>query len=181
MNKSYIIVPLIAMGIFGFFYHDFSQKDAIKKAAEHAEEVAAKELKADQKAEAERLSKAEAAKRTAEREADVAKKLADREAKWKASGDEIAQYDAEAKATADTHQAKINELELKIDALRKDREILKQETYDGLQAVEAARIAKRNAELQVQRMAQMVTQKAETSVLVKKPILPPPPPAAGRR
>tara|TARA_B110000459_G_C16290930_1_gene350481 strand:- start:48 stop:593 length:546 start_codon:yes stop_codon:yes gene_type:complete len=181
MNKSYIIVPLIALGIFGFLHNDFSKKDAIKQAAEHAAEVAAKQLKADEKAEAERLSKEEAAKRTAEREAVAAKKIADRDAKWKASGDEIAQYDAEAQATADTHQAKINELELKLGALRKDRETLKQETYDGLKAVESARIAKRNAERQVQRMAQMVTQKAETSVLVKKPILPPPPPPQGRR
>lgn len=175
MNKTYIIVPLIALGIFGFLHNDFSKKDAIKKEAEHQAEMAEVQRKADEKAEAERLSKEEAAKRTAEREAAEAKKLADREAKWKAAGDEIAQYTAEAKATSDTHQTKINELELKLTALRKDRETVKQETYDGMKAVESARIAKRNAELQVQRMAQMVTQKAETSVLVKKPILPPPP------
>ncbi len=175
MNKSYIIVPLIALGIFVFFHNDFSKKDAIKKEAEMVEKLAEEQRKADEKAAAERQSKEEAAKRTAEREADEAAKIADREAKWKAAGDEIAQYTAKAKATSDKHQANINELELKLTSLRKSREDIKQQVYDGMKNVESARIAKRNAELQVQRMAQMVTQKAETSVLVKKPILPPPP------
>jgi chromosome segregation ATPase len=175
MNKSYIFVPLIALGIFVFFHNDFSKKDAVKKAAEMVEKQAEEQRKAEEKAEAERISKEEAAKRTAEREAAEAAKIAEREAKWKAQGDEIAQYTAEAKAASDEHQANINKLELQLTGLRKDRENLKQEAYDAMKGVEAARIAKRNAELEVQRMAQMVTQKAETSVLVKKPILPPPP------
>ena len=52
------------------------------------------------------------------------------------------------------------------------------EAFTLMKEVEAARIAKRNAELEVQRMAQMVSDKAENSVLVKQPILPPEP---GRR
>jgi chromosome segregation ATPase len=176
MNKSYIIVPLILLGIFGFLYKEHSaeiaEKDRLEAIAEAEEEARV----AAEKAEAERLSKEEAARRTAEREAAEAAKIAEREAKWKAQGDEIAQYTAEANATADEHQKNINALELKLAGLRKDRENVKQEVYDAMKGVESARIAKRNAERQVQRMAQMVTQKAETSVLVKKPILPPPPP-----
>ena len=176
MNKSYIIVPLIALGIFVYFHNDFSKKDAIKQEAELVEKQAEEKRVAEEKAEAERLSKEEAAKRTAEREAAEAAKIAEREAKWKAQGDEIAQYTAEANAAADEHQKNINALELKLAGLRKDRENVKQEVYDAMKSVESARIAKRNAEREVQRMAQMVTQKAETSVLVEKPILPPPPP-----
>lgn len=175
MNKSYIIVPLILLGIFGFLYKKHSAEIAEAHRLEEIAEAEEEARKAAEKAEAERLSKEAAAKRTAEREAAEAAKIAEREAKWKAVGDEIAQYTAEAKASSDEHQANINRLELKLASLRKDRENVKQEVYDAMKNVESARIAKRTAERQVQRMAQMVTQKAETSVLVKKPILPPPP------
>ncbi|GAB5559325.1 MAG: hypothetical protein SynsKO_09720 [Synoicihabitans sp.] len=175
MAKSYILIPLIMLGAFGFLYKKHSAEIAEEHRLEEIAEAEEEARKAAEKAEAERISKEAAAKRTAEREAAEAAKLAEREAKWKAAGDEIAQYTAEAKATSDQHQNKINELELKLTELRKNRETLKQETYDAMKAVEAAKIAKRNAEREVQRMAAMVTQKAETSVLVKKPILPPPP------
>ena len=175
MTKSYIIVPLILLGIFGFLYKGFTVENAAKEAAEAAEVAAHEAEVAAAKAEAEERSKAEAAKRTAEREAAEAKKIADRRAKWEATGAEIARYTAEAKAESDTHQAKINELELELAEQRKMREALNKETFEMMKSVEAARISVRNAELQVQRMAQMVTQKAENSVLVKAPILPPPP------
>lgn len=179
MNKLYIIVPLLLLGIFGFFYNNFT----VKHAAEVAEEEAAAEVaaaeKAAEKAEAERRSKEDAARRTAEREAAEAQKVAERNAKWEAASAEIARYTNEAKSESDKHQAKINELELKLTELRKSRETLNNEAFQLMKDVEAARITKRNAEMQVQRMAQMVTRKAETSVLVKSPI--PAPEPTGRR
>ena len=173
MTKSYIIVPLILLGIFGFLHRNFVAEDTIRQAEEAAEVAAMEAEAAAKKAEAEARAAAEAAQRTAEREAAEAKKIADRDAKWEAQGAEIARYTAEAKAESDKHQAKINQLELNLADKRKTREALSKETFEMMKNVEAARIAVRNAELQVQRMAQMVTRKAETSVLVKAPILPP--------
>jgi hypothetical protein len=173
MAKSYFIVPLVLLGIFWFIYTDSSEKIHAKEVAEQqAEEdrLAQEEL---QKKEAERKSKEDAARRTAEREAEEARKLADKRAKWEKAGTEIADATAKAKAESDELQQKINALELKLADLRKQREALNKETFVKMKDVETARIAKRNAELEVQRMAQMVTDRAENSVLVKAPILPP--------
>ncbi len=178
MAKSYIIIPLIALGIFYFFYQDFSAKNEIAVAEKAAAVAAAEAQEAAEKAEAERKSKEDAARRTAERESDEAARIAKRRAAWAADGAKVAADTADAKAKSDAHQQKINELEIKLTELRSQREALNGEVFVMMKEVEAARIAKRNAELEVQRMAQMVSQKAETSVLVKKPILPP---ATGRR
>lgn len=173
MAKSYIIVPLILSAIFWFIYSDSSKKIHEKEvAAELAIEEAAKQAELDKK-EAERKSKEDAARRTAEREADEAKKLADKRAKWEKVGQEIANATAKAKSESDDLQKQINELELKLADLRAKKEALNRETFDKMKSVEAARIAKRNSELEVQRMAQMVSDRAENSVLVKAPILPP--------
>lgn len=177
MAKTYIIIPLILLGIFTFFYRNFSAENELQMAAKAAAEAAAIEQEAAAKAEAERISREDAARRTAEREADEAAKIAQRRVAWEADGAKVAADTANAKAKSDEHQTRINELELQLAALRQERETLNNEAFAMMKEVEAARIAKRNAELQVQRMAQMVSQKAENSVLVKAPILPPPPPS----
>lgn len=178
MAKTYIILPLIMLGIFYFFYQDFSKQNEIAVAEKAAAAEAAEAQAAADKAEAERKSKEDAARRTAEREADEAAKIAKQRAAWEADGAKVAADTAAAKAKSNEHQMKINELELKLAGLRKEREMINGEVFAMLKEVESARIAKRNAEREVQRMAAMVTQKAETSVLVKKPILPP---ETGRR
>ena len=178
MAKTYIILPVIMLGIFYFFYQDFSAKNEIAIAEKAAQVEAEAAAEAASKAEAELKSKEDAARRTAEREADEAAKIAKRRAAWEADGAKVAADTAGAKAKSDEHQAKINELELKLAELRRQSEMHTNEAFTLMKEVEAARIAKRNAELEVQRMAQMVSDKAENSVLVKQPILPPEP---GRR
>lgn len=175
MAKTYIIIPLVLLGIFYFFYQDFSKQNEIAIAEKEARIEAEAAAEAASKAEAERKSKEDAARRTAEREADEAAKIAKRRAAWEADGAKVAADTADAKAKSDAHQQTINELELKLANLRNQRSEINGEVFAMMKEVEAARIAKRNAEREVQRMAAMVTQKAETSVLVKKPILPPEP------
>lgn len=173
MAKSYIIIPLLMLGIFYYFYQDFSKQNEIAVAEKAAAAEAAEAQAAAEKAEAERKSREDAARRTAEREADEAAKVAKQRAAWEADGAKVAADTAAAKAKSDEHQKKINELELKLAELRNQREAINGEVYTMMKEVEAARIAKRTAEREVQRMAAMVSEKAENSVLVKKPILPP--------
>lgn len=177
-KKIYIIVPLIALGIFFFFYQKFSKENEIAIADKAAAAEAAIAQTVIDKAEAELKSKEDSARRNAEREADEAARVAKSRVAWEADGAKVAADAAGAKSRSDEYQAEINELELKLAELRGQREILNNEAFALVKEVESSRIAKRNSELQVQRMAQMVSLKAETSVLVKKPILPP---ATGRR
>lgn len=178
MAKSYFIVPAVLLGIFYFLYSDFVTQYEAEEEQKRLDEIARVEQEALDKAEAERKSREDAARRTAEREAEEAKKVAERNAKWEEIGAKIAKDTTDAKSESDALQNEINELELKLAALRRDRENLNKEAFDMMKDVEAARIAARKAELEVQRMAAMVTDRAENSVLVKAPILPP---ETGRR
>ncbi len=173
MAKSYFIVPGVLLAIFWFMYSDFVTGYEEEEAAKLVAEQQRVEQEALDKAEAERKSKEDAARRTAEREAEEAKKVAERNAKWEAVGADIAKQTNDAKAESDNLQKQINELELKLAGLRSDRDSLNDEVFAAMKEVESARIAARNAEIEVQRMANMVSERAANSVLVKAPILPP--------
>ncbi len=174
MNKFYIIVPLILMVVFGFIYKDFSTKYEIQEAEEAAALQAAEEAAATQKAEAERKAKEDADRRTAEREADEAAKLAERRAKWEAAGAAIAKATAEANAEADKLAAEAADLELQLREIRNQRDAKAAEAFELTKEVELARIAKRTAELDIQRMTAMVAKEAENSALTAMPDLAPP-------
>ncbi|MCF3651789.1 hypothetical protein [Synoicihabitans lomoniglobus] len=177
MNKFYIIVPVIMMAIFGFIYSDFTKKDAIRVEHEAAELKAIADAEAAEKAEAERQAKEDAARRTAEREADEARKIAERREKWEAVGQQIADSTAKYKAEADKFSAEAQDLEIQLLEIRGEREKVASEAFNLRKDVELARIAKRNAELQVQRMTEMVSKRAAESSLTKMPAAP----APGRR
>jgi len=173
MAKSYFIVPAVLLGIFYFMYSDFVTAYEAEEEQKRLAEIARIEQEALDQAEAERKSREDAARRTAEREAEEARKVAERNAKWEEAGARIAAATAEAKADSAALQDEINELELKLAGLRSTREQLNQEAFEMMKRVEAARIDARKAELEVQRMAAMVSDRAENSVLVKAPIPPP--------
>jgi hypothetical protein len=174
MNKFYIIVPVIMMAIFGFIYSDFTKKDALRVEQEAAVLKAEADAEAAQKAEAERQAKEDAARRTAEREAEEARKIAERREKWETAGQQIADSTAKYKAEADKFAAEAQDLELQLLAVRGDREKVSGEAFNLSKEVELARIAKRNAELQVQRMTEMVSKRAADSSLTKMPAAPAP-------
>jgi hypothetical protein len=65
-------------------------------------------------------------------------------------------------------------LQNEIANLRNQRESLSRETFDSAAKVELAKIDRRNAELEILRMYDMVAQRVSDSSLTKLP--PPPPP-----
>ncbi|WP_404423290.1 hypothetical protein [Nibricoccus sp. IMCC34717] len=173
MKRFYLfIIPIVGLIIFSVFYVQHldvvEQKEKDKKAAEA--KVAAEE--AAKKAEAQKKAQEDAARRQKERDAEEAKKAAEKEQKHK---DAIAAVENQIKEYRDEYNKYLNltkENEQKLARLRDEREALRRENYDLTKQVSLAQIERRNAELEIQRFAAMVTAKAEQS-LMPKPVAAP--------
>jgi hypothetical protein len=164
MNKIYVIIPLLLTLAFGGVYL-MHRKDAAVKAEiakVEAERAAAEE--AAKKAEAERQARADADKRTAERLAEEKRKEDEKRAKWEAAGKQIVDDTAAYQAQAEKNAAEIKAQEAKLAALRAEKDQASQTVFDAVKEVEAARIAKRNAELEIQRLVEMTARKAGTTL-----------------
>lgn len=174
----YFIAPVIMLVIFTFFY--FAHADEVAKLEVIRKEKAelAAQAEAERKAQIEEEARIDAEERAAERLAKAAQKEADRIAKWEKETAEIKQETAAHKAEADKHAAKIAALEIELDSLRKATAKANAEELALAKRVEDARIAKRTAELEIQRKTEMMIRTAERSAVAQ---MPPPPETKGRR
>ena len=162
--KLYLIVPLILLLGFSGVYVMHTKEAAAKAAIVAAEEAKQLEAEKARKAEAERQAKADADKRTAERLAEEKRKEEEKRAKWEAVGRQIAADTATYQAQAEKNSAEIKALEEKLAALRAEKDRASQAAFDLARNVETARIQKRNAELEIQRLVEAVARKAGTTL-----------------
>jgi len=174
----YLVAPVIMLVIFTFFYfshaEEMAQKEEIRK-----ERVAAElEAEAIRKAQIEEEARVDAEKRTAEREEKAEQREADRVAKWDAESKEIRMATAGHKAEADRHAANLAAMEIELDSLRQATAKTNADELALEKRVEMARIAKRNAELEIQRKTEMMLRTAERSAVAQ---MPPPVPTTRRR
>lgn len=173
----YVIFPVIMLGAFLIVYktheEDAKEREAanLRKQQEQIAEVARK------KKEAEVIAAADAAKRQKEREEEEAKKTAERLAKQAAIDKRVADDTAAATSDADKFAKQAADLEIQLDALRKEKDTLSKADFELAKRVELAKVAKRNAELQEQHVTAMIAQRADNSALAA---MPPPPPAQKR-
>lgn len=168
----YVLAPVCMLVVFLFFYFSFS------KQLEERERVVAAKVAADKKAEDERKAAIEtkaredAERRAAARAAEEAKKEADRLAKWNAESQKIQDatdsYNKEADALAKT----VSDLTVQLDALRKAKETANRDYLEAIKRVERARIAKRTAEFEIQRMTDMIASRAANSAMARPPAAP---------
>ncbi len=177
MNKYYLIVPLVLLAIFGFTYNGALQDMRAKEASNIAKAAAKKAVEDKHKAEVESKATADAKKRQDERDAadneKQNKKQAEYDEAMKKLRDEAADYsDQAAKFTK-----QIAELETQLSQGRNDREKLGRETLDLAKAVELTKISRRNAELEIQRMIDIVARKLNESSIAASPPPPLSPPA----
>ena len=172
----YLVAPVIMLVIFTFFY--FSHAEEMAQAEEIRKERVAAELEteAKRKAQIEEEARIDAEKRSAERDAKAAEREAQRIAKWDAETQEIRSATAGHKAEADRHAANINALEIELDSLRQATAKTNAAELALEKRVEMARIAKRNAELEIQRKTEMMIRTAEQSAVAQMP-----PPVPTRR
>lgn len=171
----YLIFPGIMLAAFLVFYmshkKEAEQKEIAMKAKAETERIEAEK----KKKEAEQKAREDARKRQEEREAEERKKEEEKAAKQakddKMVRDQIAEYTAK----ADAAQKQVNALEIELDRLRKEKDRVSRETFDLAKQVELTRIARRNAELEIQRMNEMIVRRASESSLVRPPPVPPAP------
>lgn len=170
MKKWMYVISVGGMlAIFMFFYFAF-RKEALIKEKQREEQVAEeRRIEEERKAAIEEKARQDAEKRAAERAAAEAKKEADRIAKWEATSKEIQDATNSYNEKADAYAKQISELEIQLDTLRKNKEQMNREAFEFAKQVEQARINKRNAELEIQRMTDMIAKRAADSALAKMP------------
>jgi hypothetical protein len=173
----YLIFPSLLLVVFLSFYF-MDAKRVAERDRVHALEVQRRDAEEAQKQkDLKERAEADAKKRADERAADLAKKEADKLARWNKAGKDI--QDAMDKSTGESnlHSIKIAALEKELESLRTLREKTNQEYLDLLKKVELAKIDRRSAELEIQRMTEMIARRASESSMAK-PVLPPPAPAS---
>lgn len=169
---TYLIVPGIMFAIFIAFYrgavHNMEAREA------HAKQVKAEKDAAEQKRkdEVDRKAQEDAAKRQkAQEEADRAKE-AKKEADYQNVMNQLKREADDYSAQADKLAKEVADLDISISQTRSQKEKLNRETFDLAKEVELAKIARRNAEIEIQRMVEIAGKKvADTSIA----IAPPPP------
>jgi hypothetical protein len=176
MNKSYLIAPLVCILVFVAFYRSASQRMEAEAALKEQAVAAAKAAEETKRVELDRKAEADARIRQEERDRlereREAKRKADYEDALARLRDETAGYAAEA-AKFSTEAAA---LEQGLLAARQGRETLGREVFDLTREVELPRIARRTAELEIQRAHQAVVARFSESALAALPAAPPPAP-----
>lgn len=165
----YLIAPAVLLVIFLFFFFAHREEAREKQIALKAEQAIREKEEAERKAEVERKAREDAERRAAERLAAEEKKEADRIARWEEQGRQIKEATDRSNAEADVLAKKASELEIELDALRQAKAKLNAQVLGQLKDLETALIERRTAELQTQRMVQMIANRAAESSLVRAP------------
>lgn len=172
MNKLYIILPLVAMIVFAFVFSDFNKKYTIEQEAK--KQAAAAEQAAREAEEAKLANQAaqEAIRRQEERVAKAEEDKRIAREKQEAEDRELVANIERTKRSIDQVQKELNEAEMKLVQMRQDREKAEADAFALARDVELTRIARRNAELELQRAAEMMADRTESSALVVEPLFP---------
>ena len=174
----YLIIPAFLLVAFlftpglGYFA---AQKEIDAREAARKAEIAKKQAEEEAKrAEIQKRAEADALARQKEREEEDRKKAEAKEKAYQDAIDKLNSDIAEYTKDADKYSSEVNAYELQLAKLRDKKEKLNSETFDLQKKVELAKIERRTAEMEVQRMVSMVADKLDTSPLMTPP---PPPPA----
>ena len=179
MNKYYFIAPLALLLAFLFvpnmgYFSSMEEIEAKEKL--HLQEIATEKAAKDARdKEIQARAEADALKRQKEHDADEQAKLEKKEREYQTAmntlKDEADKYSNE----ADKFTKEGNDLEIQLSNLRTQKEKVNREAFETTKAVELAKINRRSAEMEIQRLIEIVGTKAEASTLAALP--PPPPPA----
>ena len=177
----YLIFPGVMLGIFLVFY--FAHQKEAKKGEEARKIAIAQKSAADkqEKDTAEKRAREDAAKKQAERDAEEKKKDDDRRAKQAAIDKQIRDETNAAVAEGDKFHKEASALEVEVDRLHKEKDRMIREAFDLAKQVEKARVDRRNAELESQRLLEMISRRAAESSLTKMPLPPPPTPLPAKK
>ncbi len=174
MNKFYFIFPALLVIAFGLYYTQVAKPEMA------ADEAAARQIIADKqaaddvrRAEIEKKATADAAAQQKAREEKEHEKQEKARLAQVENDSKIAEETARLESDAATLSKQIADMEKEIADLRSRRENLSREVFASAAKVELARIDRQNAELEIQRMYDMVAQKVGDSFLTKLPVAAP--------
>lgn len=175
MNKYYFIVPALLLGGFIFIYRG-SAEEMRQKEVKHKMEIDAKKAAEEkQRLENEKQAQEDAEKRQKVREQEDLAKLQKREKEY---NDIMTRLKTESDAL-DAENAKLtkesSELEIALINGQILRDKTNRESFELSKQVELAKINRRGAELEIQRLIEMVGSKASSSSLAAMPAPPPVP------
>jgi preprotein translocase subunit SecF len=171
----YFVVPAIGLVAFLFIY--FSHVEEAKKLdAQHQTDLAKQAADdAAKKKDLEDRARADADRLAAQRAAEEAKKVADRVAEQAAEDKKVSDATDKALTEGDQSTKQIAQRETELAALRAAKDKANRELLEISKQLELSRIARRTAELEVQRMTEMIARKASDAAMAK--FVPPPAPA----
>lgn len=170
----YFIVPILGLGVFLGFYFTHVE-EAKRVAAERKIAMARKaEEEAMKKKELENKAREDAERLAAERAAAEAKKLKERADAQAAEDKKVKDATDRALGECEKFTDQIAKSEREISLLRAAKEKDNREYLELSKQLELARIDRRNAELEVQRMTENVARKASSSAIANftPPVLP---------
>jgi hypothetical protein len=174
----YIVLPIVMAGIFSVFYVKHDKETAERVAHNHAEKKAKLDAELKVKTEAEAKAKESAKIAQDERDRETAARDAARKAQQDAVDAGIKDKTDKAMAEIDAASKKSKALEAELNRLIQDRERIDREAFDLAKQVELAMVTRRSAEMEEQRLTEMIARRASDSSMSRPPPPPPPPPAA---
>lgn len=167
----YLIFPAAMLGVFLVFYMSHAKELHEKEQRKIAEAKTAREAADAKKAAAEKKAREDAAKRQQERDAEEKQKADEKAAKQAADDKKVKDDTAKYVAQGDAAAKQLAAAEQELDRLRKEKDKTSREAFDIAKQVELSRIARRNAELEIQRMNEMIVKRASDSSLVRPPVI----------
>jgi chromosome segregation ATPase len=175
MNKFYVILPVALLILFGGYYFKVAKPEMAAKVLADEKRIAdEREVEETKRKEIEAKAQDDARKAQAVRDEKervrLAKAQQDKDEQDRKVLDETTKYEKEAEKLS----KQIADLEIAITNLRNKREDMNREVLELAKKVELTKIDRRNAELEIQRMYDVVAQKVAASSLTQAP---PPPPA----
>lgn len=175
----YVIIPGVLFLAFLFTpgvgyvpaQKEMVRKEEVRQAAVAAKQAAEETKRKDIEAKAAEDAKQRQAEREQKERERAEKKERDYQEAIQKLNDDIALFSGE----ADKLAKEASDLELQLNNQRNQKEAANRMAFDMAKQVELAKVNRRNAELEIQRMVDMVAQRLNASPLSAPP---PPPPAA---
>jgi chromosome segregation ATPase len=170
----FVISPACMLAVFLVFYYADRAQSEIREQA-HQVQLAKQKAEADEKKRlAEAKAKADADQRNLDRIADQARVAKEKQDKYDAEMARIKADTDKSNATAQKFANQVSELSIKLDNLHKEKDELTRKNFELLKQVQQAQVARNNAEMDIQRMVAMISDRADLSAMSKMPIAPPP-------
>ena len=163
----YIVFPGAMLGVFLFFYFSDAKQAAINEKQRAVVVSKQKAEEAERKRVIEEKARLDAERRTSERLTEEKKKEADKLAKSAAELKRVVDDTDKANADVARYTKEVSTLESQLELLLKSKDKASREAFDVVKQVEKAKVDRRNAEIEIQRLTEMVVRRAAESSLVK--------------